>query len=49
MFDRVQKMLLTDNVLTHLVRYYLFKVKIRTSGRGSYKYFSDLTAYNMKK
>ena len=39
MFDRVLKMLLTDNVLTHLTRYYLFKISITTSGRGSYKYF----------
>ena len=39
MFDRVLKMLVTVNVLTHLIKYYLFKVSITTSGRCSYKYF----------
>ena len=39
MFDRGFKILLTSNVLTHLIRYYLFKVSKTTSDRGSYKYF----------
>ena len=39
MFDRVLKMLLTGNVLTHLIRYYLLKVSGTTSGWGSKKYF----------
>ena len=38
-FDRVLKMLFTGNVLTHLIRYYLFKVSKTTSGKGSYNYF----------
>ena len=46
MFDRVLKMLLTGNVLTHLIRYYLFKASITTSGRGSYKHFFWLKQVN---
>ena len=45
MFDRVLKMLLTGNVLTHLIRCYLFKVSITTSDRGSYKYFFWLNCF----
>ena len=33
MFDRVLKMLLTGKVFLHLVRYYLFKISIKSSGR----------------
>ena len=39
MFDRVLKMPLIDNVLTHLIEYYLFKISITTSDRDPYKYF----------
>ena len=39
MVDRVVKMLLTGNALAHLTMYYLFKVSIKTSSKGSYKYF----------
>ena len=35
-------MLLTGNALTYLIRYYLFKVSITTSGRGPYNYFFGL-------
>ena len=49
MFDRVLKMLLTGMVLTHFIRHYLFKVSRKTSGRGLFKYFSDLIALNMNK
>ena len=38
-FDRALKMLLAVNVLTHFIKYYLFKVSITILGRGSYKYF----------
>ena len=47
MFNRVLKMLLTDNVLIHLIRYYLLKVGTTTSGRGSYKYFFWLISLNI--
>ena len=39
MFDRVLNMLLTVNVLAHLIRCYLLKVSIAALSRGSYKQF----------
>ena len=39
MFDRVLKVFVTGNVLTLLIKYYLFKVSIKASSRGSKKIF----------
>ena len=48
MFDRVLNMLLTVNVLAHLIRYYLLKVSIAALSRGSYKQFFWLNSLEYK-
>ena len=45
MFDRILKMFLKSNVLTHLIKYYLFKDSTTTPGKVSYKYFFWLNCF----
>ena len=49
MFYRVLKMLLAGNVLTHLIRYYLFNISITTSGRDSCIFFFCLNCLDYEK